>query len=94
MERRPGLLCLRLKFSSEMNDLNKERRSQKSRARTLKLFAIDGLSTSTVSTGEVAALEHELRDYTVEAGALIAISILAGGKFAEIASCLGNDVVI
>jgi len=60
----------------------------------LKSFTIDGLSTSSVSTGEITALEHELRDYTVESGALIAETILACAKLAEIASSLWYDVVV
>jgi hypothetical protein len=45
-----------------------------------KLLAIDGFSASSVSIGEVTALDHELLDDTVEGRALISIALLAGGQ--------------
>ena len=36
----------------------------------LKLVAVDGLSTSSVTTGEVTTLAHEVGDNSVERGAL------------------------
>lgn len=47
--------------------------------RTGKFFAIDGLATSAISSREIAALKHEVRDDTMETGSLVAISVLAGG---------------
>lgn len=93
MERRPGLVCLRWKFSSVKDDLNRGQ-SLCSKELTLESFTVDRLSTRSVSTGEITALEHELRDYTVESGALIAETILARAKLAEIASSLWHDVIV
>jgi len=38
--------------------------------RTRKLGAIDGLAAGAVSSGEITTLKHELRDNSVEHGAL------------------------
>jgi hypothetical protein len=46
-----------------------------------------------VATGEVATLEHEVRDDTVERRALVAEALLAGAESAEVLSGLGNDVI-
>ena len=49
-----------------------------------ELVAIDGLSTSTVSSSEVSTLAHEVGDHTVEGGALEAEPLLTGAQSAEI----------
>ena len=46
-----------------------------------------------VAAGKVAALEHELRDHTVEFAALVAVALLAGAEGAEVLGGLGDDVV-
>ena len=45
-------------------------------------------------TGEVSSLEHELGDDTVEAGSLVSEPVLARSELAEVASGLGDDVVV
>ena len=42
-----------------------------------ELLAIDGLAAAAISSGEVATLAHEVRDDTVERGALVAEALLA-----------------
>lgn len=46
-----------------------------------------------IAAGEVTALEHELRDDTVEGRALVAKALLAGAKGTEVFSGLGDDVI-
>lgn len=59
-----------------------------------ELLSVDALAAGAVAAGEVTALEHELRDDPVEAGALVAEAVLAGGQLAEVLRRLGNDVVV
>lgn len=61
---------------------------------TSKLFAVDGLATSAVSLGEVATLEHEVGDHTVEARSSIAFFGLPLCELAEVAGGLGDDIVV
>ena len=61
---------------------------------TRELLAIDGFSPSTVVLGEIASLQHELRDDTVEAGALIAKAVLACSKLSEVLCGLWDNLVI
>ena len=44
--------------------------------------------------GEVATLEHEVGDDTVEGGALVAETMLAGGELAEVLRRLVDNVII
>lgn len=60
---------------------------------TGKLLAVDGLSTSAVTLGEVTTLKHEVGDNTVERRALITESVLASAEFTEVLSGLGDNVV-
>lgn len=46
-----------------------------------------------VTTGEVAALEHEIRDDTVELGASVAEPLLARGQSAKVLDRLGDYIV-
>ena len=48
----------------------------------------------TVTAGEVTTLEHEVGDDTVEGGALVAETVLAGGKLTEVLRRLRDDVVV
>jgi hypothetical protein len=58
----------------------------------LELVSIDGLSASAVVVGEVATLAHEVGDDTVEGGALVSVSLLAGAQGAEVLGSLGHYV--
>ena len=49
-----------------------------------KLGAIDALAASAILVGEVTALAHEIRDDTMEYGALEAISFLASTQSTEV----------
>ena len=53
-----------------------------------ELVAVDALAASAVALGEVTTLDHELLDNTVEAGALVAVALLAGSKGTEVLSGL------
>lgn len=46
-----------------------------------------------VATGEVATLEHELGDDTVELGSRVAKALLARAESTEVLCRLGDDVV-
>ena len=59
----------------------------------LKLVAVDGLPSGTISSGEVASLTHEVGDDAVEAGALVAEALLAGAEGTEVLSSLGDHVI-
>jgi hypothetical protein len=53
-----------------------------------ELVAVDALAASAVALGEVATLDHELLDNTVEVGALVAEALLASSKGTEVLSGL------
>src|ERR1044072_2946642 len=64
-----------------------------------ELLAVDGLAAGAGPLGEVAALQHELRDHTVEDGSLVveglaaaAACLLAGAEGAEILGGPRGDV--
>jgi len=59
-----------------------------------ELLAVDGLATSAVATREVTALEHELRDDTVESRASISEALLAGAESTEVFGSLGDDIIV
>ena len=59
----------------------------------LKLVAVDGFPSGSVPSGEIASLTHEVGDDTVEAGALVAESLLAGAEGTEVLSSLGDHVI-
>jgi len=59
-----------------------------------ELLTVDGLATSAVATGEVTALEHELRDDTVESRPSISEALLAGAESTEVLGSLGNDIIV
>ena len=96
IDRRPGLVCLILKFSSTP-PTPLERRDKHTIAeypRTSELLAVDRLATGAVVAGEVAALEHELGDDAVEPRAGVAVPVLPSAQLAEVARGLGDDVVV
>ena len=47
-----------------------------------------------VATGKVTALEHELRDHTMELGARVPEALLAGAEGTEVLGGFGDDVVV
>jgi len=60
----------------------------------VEIIAIDGLSTGTVSTGEVTALGHEIRNNTVELGPSVAKSLLTSAKGTKVLCGSGGYVII
>jgi len=59
-----------------------------------KLLAVDGLAAGAISTSEVTTLQHELRDDTMEGGALVAESLLTGAESTEVLGGLGDYIVV
>ena len=66
-----------------------------------ELLAINGLSTTAISGGEVTALKHEVGDDTVENGSLVvkglaalANTLLASAKSTEVLCGLGNSSTV
>lgn len=57
-----------------------------------ELVAIDGLATSAIVVGEITTLAHELRNDTVEGGALVTESALARAQGPEVLSCAGHHI--
>lgn len=55
---------------------------------------IDGLATSTVAAGEIAALEHKVGNDAVEWGAGVAETLFAGAEGAEVFGGLGDSLVV
>ena len=67
----------------------------------LELGAVDGLTASSVTAGEVTTLDHELGDDPVEGRALVverlagaASSLLTSAQAPEVLSGLGDNVVV
>lgn len=65
----------------------------------LKFVAVDGLSSSTITPGEITSLAHEVRDNTVESTSLeveglarAARALLTGAESTEVLSGLGDNV--
>jgi len=57
-----------------------------------KLRPINGLATRTVVVGEVAALDHEVRDDAVKRRVFVSVAFFARAQGAEVLRRLGNDV--
>lgn len=51
-------------------------------------------SVTDIATGEVATLQHELRNDSVERAALVAEAFLAGAEGSEVLSGLGDDIIV
>jgi hypothetical protein len=51
------------------------------------------VSVPYISTGEVATLQHEFGDDSVERRTLVAKALLAGAESAEVLGRLGDDIV-
>ena len=60
----------------------------------IKLGSIDGLSTCSISLGEVSALDHEVLDHTVERRVLVAEALFACAESAEVLCCLWRSLSI
>jgi hypothetical protein len=66
---------------------------------TGKFLSVDGLSACTITPGEIATLEHEVFDHTVEFGSLVSNDLSAWilkthCQFTEILAGLGDDIVV
>jgi hypothetical protein len=59
-----------------------------------ELLAVDGLSTGTVTAGEVTALKHEIGDDSVEGGTGITEAVLASAELTEVLGGLWDDIVV
>ena len=55
------------------------------------LLAVDRLSASAVTVGEVSTLDHEALDDTVESRSLVSEALLAGRKSTEVLRSLPNS---
>ena len=47
-----------------------------------------------IAASEVATLQHELRDHTVERGASVSEALLASAQSAEVLGGLGNNIIV
>lgn len=63
------------------------------RALTFKFIPIDTFTTCAIPPGKITALQHEVGDYTVESGPLVAKTMFVSSKLAEICGSPGNDVI-
>ena len=59
----------------------------------LELVAIDGLSSSSITSSEVSSLAHEVGNHTVEGGALVAESLLSSAQSTKVLSSLGDNII-
>jgi len=59
-----------------------------------KLLAVDRLATRAITTSEVATLKHELRNDSMERGALVPEALLAGAESTEVLSSLRDYIVV
>lgn len=57
-----------------------------------EFLTIDGLATSAIVVREVSALEHEIGDYAVECGALVAEALLARAQRTKVFARLWSDI--
>jgi hypothetical protein len=60
----------------------------------LELASIDGLSTSSIASSEVATLAHEVVDHTVEGGSLVAKTFLSGAQSTEVFGGLWDNIAL
>jgi len=61
---------------------------------TRKLFSVDGLPTRAISPCEVAPLEHEVGNDTVEFGSFVSKTMLPSSKLAEVLRGFRDVLVI
>lgn len=57
-----------------------------------ELGAVDTLATTSITSGEITTLQHELRDDSVEAAALV-VQVLAGLSLALLSSAKSSEVL-
>lgn len=58
----------------------------------LELVSVDGLAAGAVVVLEIATLAHEVRNHTVEGGALVAEALLSGAESAEVFASLWSYI--
>jgi hypothetical protein len=58
-----------------------------------KLFSVNGLSSSSISSGKVSSLEHELGNHSVELAALVSKSLFSSAEGSEVFNGLGDIIV-
>merc|ERR1711997_347833 len=58
----------------------------------LELVPVDRLSASSVSSGEVSALEHEVLDDSMEGAALVSLRLLPGGQRGKVLHSSGHHI--
>jgi hypothetical protein len=66
------LICVREQGS--VTDIEKKKIRSR---RTSEFLAVDGLAAGAVALGEVATLQHELGDNTMETGTFVSVAVLA-----------------
>jgi len=59
-----------------------------------ELLTVDGLSSGTVTLGEVTSLEHEFRDNSVEGRSSVSETVLSSAELTEVTSGLGDNIVV
>lgn len=59
-----------------------------------KLLTVDGLTTSTIASGEVTTLQHELRNHSVENRVGVAETLFTSAQGSEVLSGLWHNVVV
>jgi len=59
-----------------------------------ELLTVDRLATRAIAASEVTALQHELRDDSVERGPFVAEALLAGAEGTEVLGSLGDYIVV
>ena len=94
IESMPGFVCFNWKFSSTYPHEIRITISQRECKRTFKRFAVDRFTARAISAGEVAALEHEFGNDTVERGSCVTKAVLARGELTEILGRLWHNIVI
>merc|ERR1719495_17383 len=59
-----------------------------------ELLAVDGLASGPVAHGEIASLDHEIRNNPVEHAALVAEALLPSAERAEVLAGLGHVICV
>lgn len=59
-----------------------------------EFFTVNGLTTGTVTSGEVTTLQHELRDNSVEVRTGVTVTFFTSTKGSEVFSSLWDNVVV
>ncbi|KAH3670236.1 hypothetical protein OGATHE_003049 [Ogataea polymorpha] len=56
--------------------------------------SVDGLAPISVEVGDIATLQHEIRNHSVENGVLVSKALLAGAQSSEVLGSLWNNLVV